>query len=144
MVSRVAQGKGRRLRRQLCCPHSRVLEPAVLTDSHHHAACALAVHGGALLFCQTACMPMIDAAWRHSRGCYAVLLCAGIITTFCWPVFDTDATDFSKKFPGTPLWQGYCVQQTCAGCLTMRAQGRAPSSAHTPHTAFVHGRKSNF
>jgi hypothetical protein len=28
-------------------------------------------------------------------------VCAGIVTMFCWPCFDTDVTGFSKKFPGT-------------------------------------------
>lgn len=29
-----------------------------------------------------------------------LLPCAGIVTAFCWPCFDCDATDFSKKYPG--------------------------------------------
>ncbi|KAF6248759.1 diacylglycerol acyltransferase [Scenedesmus sp. NREL 46B-D3] len=27
----------------------------------------------------------------------------GVVTMFCWPCFDTDATDFSKKFPGIDI-----------------------------------------
>jgi hypothetical protein len=68
----------------MCAP---LMERASDGSASQHAHC-----------CHAVCVAARPSRRRHARA--HLTLAAGIVTMFCWPCFDTDATGFSSKFPG--------------------------------------------
>lgn len=69
--------------------------------------------------------PPLPCCWVHVLLLSCLL--TGIVTMFCWPCFDTDVTDFSKKFPGMSAHRE--ATQGNSGALS---QGPTPSLAPRP------------